>query len=80
MRRLGNDIQLAQVVPNERRLEHQVLGWIAGDRQLGKANHVGARGAGAPDPVDDQAGVAGQVADRRVDLRERDPHVLNFDR
>ena len=54
----------------ERRLEHQILGRIAGDEQLGKSDDVGVvfggvrpRGAGALE-------IAGDVAHDRVELRD----------
>ncbi len=70
-------IQLGEVVADERWLEHEVLRRVAGDHELGEADDVHRGVAGLLDPVDDKLGVAGQVADRGVDLRERDPHPFN---
>ena len=63
----------AQVVLDERRSEHQVLGRVAGDRELGEARRRRrppsvARAAAAAMRCD----VAVEVADRGVDLAERD--------
>src|SRR5437879_3197183 len=58
----------------ECRLEDEVLGRIAGDRQLRKADDVGARGARLVHPADDQPRISGQVTDGWVDLGESNPH------
>src|SRR5258705_9273956 len=83
LRRSGDQFELLEVVAHERALEDEVLGWVAGQHQLREADDVGALLARAADPVDDQARVALEVADDRVDLRERDSqwrsHVFNFD-
>src|SRR4029077_20990030 len=61
----GRDgVESCDVVADEGRLEDQVLGRVAGDGQLWKAHHASALRPGALGPVDDQTGVAGQVADR----------------
>ena len=54
-------------------LEQQVLGRVAVDRQLGEDDEPGALAAGARDPSAVAPGVALDVADGRVHLRERDP-------
>jgi hypothetical protein len=50
--------------------------------KLWEADDVGALVAGAADPVDHQPGIAGQVADGRVDLCQRDSqdplHTIHF--
>ena len=75
-RRLRDNLQLSEVVADERRLQDQVFGRVAGDSQLRKADDVRAQASSAIHPVDDQAGIALQIADCRIDLRERDPHDL----
>ena len=50
----GDHAELREVVADECRLEDEVLGRIAGDRQLRKADDVGARGARLVHPADDQ--------------------------
>ena len=66
--------ELREVVADECRLEDEVLGRIAGDRQLRKADDVGARGARLVHPADDQPRISGQVTDGWVDLGESNPH------
>src|SRR5207245_9998439 len=61
-----------EVVSHESRLEDQVLRGVAGEGQLRKADDVDVLLAGAVDPLRDQARVAGQVADGRVDLGQPD--------
>src|SRR5262249_38662208 len=56
----------------ERRLEHQVLRRIAGDEQLGKGHELGTELCGFIAGAADLGGVAGDVADRRIELRKRD--------
>ena len=53
---------------NEIGLEQQVLGWIAGDDQLGEENEVGALLAGFLQPVADFLCVALDIAHGNVDL------------
>ena len=61
----------------ERRLEHQVLGRVAADGQLGEDHQVGAQlrrlGVGGQHPVD----VAVEVPDDRVDLGPGEPQPLH---
>jgi hypothetical protein len=61
----------------ERRLEDQVLGRVAGQRELGEDHQVGAGGGrlgvGAQHPPD----IAVEVPDDRVDLRPREPQPLH---
>jgi hypothetical protein len=63
--------RLADVV-DEVALADEVLGRIAGERQLGDQENVGLAGDGRLHGIDDESGVAGDVAHRAVDLRERD--------
>ena len=53
-------------------LEQQVLGRVAGERELGEQHQLGAGVARAGDVLAHQARVALEVADARVDLRERE--------
>ena len=58
-------------------LEHQILGRIAGDEQFRENDQIGALGgrllAGTPHFL----GIAGDVADRRVELRDRDGQLVS---
>ena len=54
LRRFGHEVEVLEVVANERALQHQVFWRVAGDDQLRKADKVGALIARAADPVDDQ--------------------------
>jgi hypothetical protein len=69
-----------QVVVDERRPEHEVLWRIPRDRELGEDDHVGVRLGGARGPRSEELDVAVEVADRRIHLRERDPHGLSLPR
>jgi len=60
----------------EARPHQQVLRRIAADRQLGEHRQLGAAGLRARGEAGDAPGVAGQVADRRVDLAEGDAHAF----
>ncbi len=66
-------LQGGEVVPDELRAEQQVLGRIAGDCQLRETDEVGAGLGGPGGPCDHPVHVPTEVADRRVDLPERDP-------
>ena len=63
--------QGGQVVGHEPGLQQQVLGRVAGDRQLREDGHVGAGLLGDAEGRDDPLGVAAQVADDRIELAER---------
>ena len=63
-----------EVVVDERRPQDQVLGWVAGDRELGEHHDVGVRFGRSRRPGDEAFDVALEVAHRRVDLAERDAH------
>src|SRR4030095_12111760 len=70
-------VQRAQVCLDEGRLEQEVLGRIAGDRQLGEGHQGGAERARPLDRVHDHADVAIEIADRGIDLTQGDaqaPH------
>ena len=60
----------------ERRLEHEVLGHIAGDEQLGKDDQVGALPGRGGARAAHFLGIAGDVADSRIELRERDGEAV----
>ena len=53
---------------DERRPQQQVLGRVAGDRQLGEDDEIAARGLRLLVGVEDPLGVAVEVADDDVDL------------
>ncbi len=65
-------VERGQVVVDEGAAQDEVFGRVAGDGQLRERDDVGAEIAGAADPVDDLRGVAGQIADGGVDLRQGD--------
>ena len=56
--------------------KQQVLGRVAGHRELREEDEIGARALRLLDAVEDQRAVAVEVADDRVDLCERDPHAF----
>ncbi len=60
----------------ERRLEHQVFRRIAGDEHFGKRHHVGAQSGGLIAGAANLVGIAGNVADGRVELRQRDLQAI----
>ena len=66
-------ISLPQVVPNEGRLQKQVLGRVPGDRQLREDDQVGPLPPGTLDPLEHAVGVAVEIADGGVELCQRDP-------
>jgi hypothetical protein len=57
---------------HERRAQQQILGRVAAQRQLGRDDELRALRVRAPRRIDDAHGVAREIADRRVDLSERD--------
>ena len=71
----GERVQRDQVVVDERRPEDEVLGRVAGDRELGEHDDVGVRLRRSGRPGRQEVDVAGQIADRRIDLSECDPHA-----
>ena len=68
----GDPLQRGARVGEEVLLEQQVLGRVAGERQLGEDDELRARRARRGDLAGDLRLVAGDVADDGVDLRERD--------
>ena len=76
----GDDlIEGGEVVADEGGLEEQVLGRVAGEHELGEGDEVGLPLAGLLDAAQDDAGVAGDVADGGVHLRQgqsKGPHGL----
>ena len=71
-RELGDGLTLAF---DEAGLEQQVLGRVAGDRELGEDDELAAGVLGLADAVPVLFEVPVEVADGRVDLGERDPHA-----
>ena len=67
-------LERREVVVDERRPQHQILRRVLGDRELGEDHDVGAGLGGARGPRRHELHVAVEVADRRVDLPERDAH------
>jgi len=59
---------------DEARSQQEVLRWVTRHGELGEDDEVGARSARLRDALEDQLAVAVEVADDRVDLREREPH------
>ncbi len=67
-------IEDGQVVVDEPRPVDEVLGWVAGDGQLGREQHVRPQLLGSRHGVQDEIPVPGQVADRQVELGSGDAH------
>ena len=69
----GQCLELAEVLLDERRLEDEVFGRVAGHRKLGEDGDVcfGALGLGEPAPH--ECHVPAEVADRRIHLGQREP-------
>ena len=64
---------------DEPRSEQEVLGRIAGDRELGEHDEIGRRPAGFGDRTRDPLDVAVEIADDDVQLGERESHrVASF--
>ena len=59
------------IVGHESGLEHQVLGWVARDRELGKDGDVASGLFGLAECCNGQVGVVIESADNRVDLTQR---------
>ena len=64
--------------PHEPGPEKEVLGRVAGDRELREDDEIGAFAPCVGEEREDLLAVAGEVADDRVQLRERDPQGLPF--
>ena len=76
--RLLNDaLEGPQVIEDEAAAQQQVLGRVAGQRQLREGDEVGAEVAGAVGVLDDLVGVALEVADGGVDLGQRDAKAFH---
>jgi hypothetical protein len=60
----------------ERRLEHEILGHIAGDEQLRENHQVGALGGRGRAPTAHFLGIAGNIADGRIELRKGDGETV----
>ena len=64
---------------DESRPEQEVLGRVAGDRELGEHDEIGRRAAGFGDRTRDPLDVAVEIADDDVQLGERESHrVASF--
>ena len=61
---------------DETRAEQQIARQVADERELGRDSEVGAGLRRPAQRVEDEPGVAGEVADRRVYLEQRDLHVV----
>ena len=64
----GHPVEGGPVVGDEAGLEQEVLGRVAGDRQLGEHGHVALGDLGPVDGVEDGGGVAVEVAHDQVEL------------
>ena len=54
--------------------QQKILGWVAGQRQLGKYHHMRARRLLSCTHLKHTLGVAGNIANKRIDLRHADIH------
>ena len=54
--------------------EQQIARQVSDERQFGRHGQVGALRARVAERVEDEPRVAGEIADRRVDLEQRDLH------
>ena len=77
-RSLGDLARRPRGGADERGTEQEVFRRVAGDREFGKDDELGACVARLCDPPNDAVAVAVEVADGRVDLGERDPHSLRL--
>ena len=75
-RRASDFVQRVLVVAYEGRLQQQVFGRIPRQSQLGKRDELGAGVFGGANRIDDSISVAGQVANRGIDLRQRESERL----
>jgi hypothetical protein len=69
--------QRLQRVPastHECRIEQQVAGQVADEGELRRDREIGAPGARLPQRIGNQPRVAGEIADRWVDLQQRNLH------
>ena len=59
---------------HEARAEEQVARQVADQRELGRGGQIGVGGRGDLQRLENQSCVAGEIADRGVDLQQRDFH------
>ena len=69
---VGELLKGVEVLADELAAQHEVLGRVAGDRELGERDEVGAGLGRVSGGVGHPSDVAGQVADGEVQLTERD--------
>ncbi len=69
-------VQLIPAAPDEAGTQQQIARQVADERQLRRDGEVGAPRARLADGVGNQPRVAAQVADRRVDLQQRNFHSV----
>ena len=74
----GDRVERLARAAQEVLLEQQVLGRVAGDRQLGQQHQLGAAVARRLDVARDPRRVALEVADVAVDLGEREPQGMQW--
>ena len=74
VRLLGDLGERALRGADEARAQEQVLRRIAGDRELGEEDDVGARAPRLVETGEDPLAVPVEIADGRVDLGQREPH------
>jgi hypothetical protein len=73
--RLGSDrVERPPSLADEGGAKQQVLRRIARHRELGEEDEVGLRVSCLREAGEDAVAVAGEIADDRVDLSEREPH------
>jgi hypothetical protein len=57
-------------------LEHEVFGWVTRDEQFGEHHHIGALPRRGRARAAHLLGIAGDIADSRVELRKRDGEAV----
>jgi hypothetical protein len=70
----GQLLQRLQIVVYERLSEHQILGRVSSDGELGEADEVGSGRSRVSSPRGHLLDVAGEVAEHTIDLAEGNPH------
>jgi hypothetical protein len=70
-------LECREVAAHERAAEHEVLGRVAGDRELGEADEVRAVPRCLACAQNHLLDVAVEVADREVQLPQRDAHLFS---
>ena len=63
---------------HEPRPQEEILGRVAGDRELGEDDDIRGIGLRLGEPVEDQVAVPVEVADDRVDLGQSEAHSLSL--